>query len=71
MAFFELGDPKQYKTYGERVIKTNNDIVLGFKEKYGIDTTPLALSCFIYGKLLANYDWFEKIGYWKEKIYRI
>ncbi|MDO9580938.1 MAG: hypothetical protein Q7J06_10310, partial [Bacteroidales bacterium] len=40
MAFFELGDPKQYKTYGEQVIKTNNDIVLGFKEKYGVDTTP-------------------------------
>jgi len=58
--FFELGDSKQYKTYGEQVIKTNNDIVLGFKEKYGIDTTPYILSNFIY-KL-------EKIYHWKEKI---
>ena len=54
--FFGLGDSKQYKTYGEQVIKTNKDIISGFKEKYGIDTTPRALSEFIY-KQLKIYSW--------------
>lgn len=59
--FFGLGDPKQYKTYGEQVIKTNNDIVSGFKEKHGIDTTPLALSHFVYECLEKIYHW-KKVG---------
>lgn len=54
--FFGLGDSKQYKTYGEQVIKTNRDIISGFKEKYSIDTTPRALSEFIY-KQLKIYPW--------------
>jgi len=54
--FFELGDSKQYETYGERVIKTNGDIISGFEEKYGINTTPMALSSFIY-KQLKIYPW--------------
>lgn len=55
--FFELGDSKQYKTYGEQVIKTNGDIISGFKEKYGINTTPRALSVFIYEQLEQAYSW--------------
>lgn len=69
--FFNLANPKQYKTFGEQVIKTNYDIVSGFKEKYGIDTTPLALSCFVYSDLAKNYDWGEKKDYWKEEINKI
>lgn len=62
MDFFGLGDSKQYKTYGEQVIKTNNDIVMGFKEKYGVDTTSLALSWFVYDEhLKKNYYW-KKAG---------
>ncbi len=59
--FFGLGNPKQYKTYGEQVIKTNNDIVLGFKEKYGVDTTPMALSYFVY-------EYLEKLYHWKKAV---
>lgn len=70
--FFKFGNPNQYKTYGEQVIKTNNDIVSGFKEKYGVDATPLVLSCFIYsGDLLKNYDWWKNKGHWKDEINKI
>ena len=69
--FFNLGNPKQYKTYGEQVIKTHNDIVLGFKEKYEIVATPIELDSFIYGCLLKNYDWFERRSYWKEEINKV
>lgn len=55
--FFGLGDLRQYKTYGEQVIKTNKDITFGFKEKYGINTTPRALSEFTYNKLEGTYRW--------------
>ena len=55
--FFELGDSKQYRTYGEQIIKTNTDIISGFKEKYNISTTPIALSYFVYMYLEKNYHW--------------
>lgn len=58
--FFEFGDSKQYRTYGEQVINTNRDIISGFKEKYGIDITPNALSNFIYGQLDKFYHWRKK-----------
>ncbi len=58
--FFELGDSKSYKTYGEKVIKTNDDIVSGFKEKYGVDTTPMILSDFVYAYLEKIYHWNKK-----------
>jgi len=51
MNFFGFGDSTQYDTYGEQVIKMNNDIILGFKEKYNIDVNPRALSWFIYNQL--------------------
>jgi len=70
MDFFDLGEPRQYKTYGEQIIKINYDIISGFQKK-GINTTPLALSCFVYSTLLAKYDWFEIRNYWKEEIYKI
>lgn len=55
--FFELGNSKQYKTYGEQVIKTNDDIISGFKEKYNINISPRALSTFIYEQLDGYYQW--------------
>ncbi len=60
--FFELGDSKQYKTYGEQVIKTNDDMISGFKEKYGVDTTFMALSDFVCKDLEKIYHWKEKVG---------
>ena len=54
---FRIGDLRQYKTYGEKVIKTNKDIILGFKEKYGINATPRTLSEFTYNKLEEVYHW--------------
>jgi hypothetical protein len=48
MKAFDLGLFEQYKSYGEKIIKSNFDIINGFKEKYGIDTAPRALSVFLY-----------------------
>lgn len=48
MGTFGLGFIEQYKSYGEKIIKSNNDIINGFNEKYGIRTTPRALTEFLY-----------------------
>lgn len=45
---FGFGKPEEYKTFGERVIKSNRDIILGFKEKFGIDAWPRAIAMFLY-----------------------
>ncbi len=47
---FGIGDSDNYKscTYGEKIIKTNEDIILGFKNRYDIDTTTRALTQFLY-----------------------
>lgn len=48
MDTFELGSFDSYKSYGEKIIKSNFDIINSFKEKYGIETKPRALSVFLY-----------------------
>lgn len=55
--FFGLGDINSYRTYGEKIVKTKNDIISNFKEKYGIDTTPWRLSFFAYCQLDGKYNW--------------
>ena len=55
--FFGFGDIYNYQTYGEKVIKTKNDIVFGFKNNFRIDTTPFQLSFFAYCKLRNKYHW--------------
>lgn len=59
--FFGFGDIHNYRSYGEKVIKTKNDIISGFKEKFGIDITPCKLSFFIYCQLNKKYNWNRNI----------
>ena len=58
--FLEIGNSNQYKSYGEQVIKTHDDIRLGFKNKYDINIEPRALSYFIYEWLDRDYQWKSK-----------
>lgn len=48
MKTFGLGNFEQYKSYGEKIIKSNSEIIYGFREKFGINITPRALSVFFY-----------------------
>jgi hypothetical protein len=48
MRAFELGNPDDFKTYGQEIVLSNRRIIDGFKEKYGIDAEPLALTEFLY-----------------------
>lgn len=50
--YFGLNDREIYESYsyGEKIIKTNSDIISGFQEKYGINTTPRALTQFLYSE---------------------
>lgn len=49
MKVFDLGVFDQYKSYGEKIVKSNSDIINGFREKYGLErATPRALSIFLY-----------------------
>jgi hypothetical protein len=66
--FFGLGDLNQYKTYGEKIIETNRDIISGFKGKYNINTTPRILSELIYNEQL-NKQLKEQLGIQSDKIY--
>jgi len=50
MRAFELGNPDEFKTYGQEVVLSNRRIIDGFKEKYGIDAGPLALTEFLYSR---------------------
>lgn len=50
MRAFELGNPDEFKTYGQKVVLSNRRIIDGFKEKYGIDAEPLALTEFLYSR---------------------
>lgn len=58
--FLEIGNSTQYKSYGEQVIKTHDDIISGFKNKYDINIEPRALSYFVY-------EWLDKYYQWKGK----
>lgn len=57
--FFGFGDIHNYRSYGEKIIKTKNDIISGFKEKFGIEATPYQLSFFAYCKLRGKYHWMK------------
>jgi hypothetical protein len=48
MRTFGLGNPDEFKTYGQEIVLSNRRIISGFKEKYGIDTEPMALTEFLY-----------------------
>lgn len=52
---FDFGNSETYKTYGEKVINSNRDIVSGFKEKFGIDASPRTISNFIYSPPMTSY----------------
>ncbi|MGB2762747.1 MAG: HNH endonuclease [Minisyncoccales bacterium] len=63
--FFGLDNSHSYQTYGEQITGTNNDIISGFKNNFGIDTTLFKLSVFIYCQLDGKYNWLKnakKIG---------
>lgn len=55
---FGFGDPNRYKTYGEKVIGTNKDIIEGFKNKFGISAWPRLISRFLYdvGEIKSFWD---------------
>lgn len=49
MKAFDLGVFDRKKSYGEKIVKSNFDIINGFREKYGLEkATPRALSIFLY-----------------------
>lgn len=48
MRAFELGDPDEFRTYGEQVILSNRRIIDGFRDKYRIEANPRDLSEFMY-----------------------
>lgn len=58
---FGFGDTGAYKTYGEKVIKSNSDIISGFKEKFGIEASPRTISNFIYSPAM-NSRWKKDAG---------
>ena len=51
MQAFELGNPDEFKTYGEQIVLSNRRIVSGFRDKYGIEANPRDLSEFLYTPL--------------------
>jgi 5-methylcytosine-specific restriction endonuclease McrA len=59
--FFGISYVHSYRTYGEKIVKTKNDIIFGFKNNFGIDTTPYQLSFFVYCKLRGKYHWLSNI----------
>ena len=54
---FDFGDPEKYKTYGEKVIQSNRDIILGFKEKFRLDVSARTISDFICSLPAAESLW--------------
>ena len=50
MKAFGVGPIEKFKPYGERIIKSNSEIIKGFKEFYGIETSPRTLTVFLYSR---------------------
>jgi hypothetical protein len=50
MRAFYLGNPDEFKTYGQEVVLSNRRIIDSFKERYGINAEPLALTEFLYSR---------------------
>ncbi len=65
---FGFGDPNAYKTYGEKVIKSNRDIIIGFKEKLGITASPRTISMFIYLVPAVKSFWKKEIEGEKKEV---
>lgn len=65
---FGFGDPREYKTYGEKVIKSNRDIIAGFKEKLGIDASPRTISMFFYLSPTVKSFWKKEVDGEKEEV---
>jgi hypothetical protein len=45
---FGFGNPSAYASYGDKVVRSNQDILNGFKTKFGIDAMPRTISVFLY-----------------------
>jgi Holliday junction resolvase-like predicted endonuclease len=48
MRAFGLGTPDEFRTFGEEIVLSNRRIIDGFRDKYGIEADPRALSEFFY-----------------------
>jgi hypothetical protein len=48
MRAFDLGNPDEFKTYGEQIVLSNRKIIDGFRDKYGVEANPRDLSAFMY-----------------------
>ena len=48
MRVFDLGNPDEFKTYGQEIVLSNRRIIDGFKVNYGIEAEPMALTEFLY-----------------------
>jgi len=48
MRAFDLGDDREFKSYGQEIILSNRRMIDGFKERFAIDTEPMALTEFLY-----------------------
>ncbi|MDQ3805032.1 MAG: endonuclease NucS [Acidobacteriota bacterium] len=48
MRGFGLGNPDEFKTYGEQIVLSNRRIIDGFRDEYGIEVNPRGLSEFLY-----------------------
>jgi hypothetical protein len=57
LKFFKFGNKEDYETYGEKIIRTNEDIINGFRNKYNIEVTTHLLSYFIYSFLQKEINW--------------
>lgn len=45
---FGLSQPEAYKSYGEKIIRSNRDIINSFRVKFSIDSEPRTISRFFY-----------------------
>lgn len=54
---FGFGDVDLYKTYGEKAIGTNRDILFGFRKELGAEAAPRTISSFIYHSSAIKSFW--------------
>jgi hypothetical protein len=55
MRAFGLGNPDEFKNYGEQIVLSNRRIIDGFKEKFGTAVSPRTLSEFFYANNFRRY----------------
>ena len=51
MQAFGLGNPDEFKSYGEQIVLSNRRIIDGFSDRYAIQANPRDLSEFLYTPL--------------------